>query len=79
MEPFPQTFNEVIAAYEKKAGKDIQITHITRETLAEKAAAGDYFSEFFLDVDVNGAEVARPLDNDLFPGWNPKKVLDAIA
>ena len=79
VEVFPQTFNEVVAAYEKTAGKKIQVTHITREAVAEKAAAGDEFSEFFREVDVNGAEVARPLDNELFPGWNPKKVLDVIA
>ena len=60
-------------------GKKIQVTHITREALTEKAARGDIISEFLHEMDVNGGEVTRPLDNDLFPGWNPKKVLDVIV
>lgn len=73
------TPNEIIAAYEKKTGKEIEVTRIPSEVLAEKAAAGDLFSLFYHDMDVNGGEVGAPLDNDLFPTWNPKKVLDVIS
>ena len=73
-----QTYNEVIAAHEQRSGKKVEVTRIPREVLAEKAAAGDLFSTFYYDMDVNGGEVGIPLDNDLFPGWNPKKVLDVI-
>ena len=68
----------MVAAYEEKTGKKLEVTRIPREVLAEKGAAGDLYSLFHHDLDVNGGEVGEPLDNDLFSGWNPKKVLDAI-
>jgi hypothetical protein len=55
------------------------VTRIPREALLEKAAAGDIYAAFYISLEVDGGEVGKPLDNDLFPGWNPKKVLDAIA
>lgn len=70
--------NEVIAAYEEKTGKKIEVTRKPREVLAEEAAAGDLFSAYYYAADIHGAEVGQPLDNDLFPGWNPKKVLEVI-
>jgi len=45
-----------VAAYEEKTGKKLEVTHILREVLAEKAAAGDIFSLFHHDMDVNGGE-----------------------
>lgn len=74
----PQTYHEVIAAYEKRTGKKLEVTHTPREVLAERAAAGDLVSGSHHNMDVNEGEVGKPLDNDLFPGWNPKKVLDVI-
>ena len=74
-----QTFNEVIAAYEKKTGKNVEATRIPREVLLERAAAGDIFAAVYHSLEVYGTEVGKPLDNDLFPGWNPKKVLDVIS
>jgi hypothetical protein len=47
--------------------------------LAENAAAGDLFAAYYYAADVYGGEVGEPLTNDLFPGWNPKKVLDVIT
>ena len=38
-----QTYNEAIAAYEKKAVKKLEVTRIHREVLTEKAATGDTF------------------------------------
>jgi len=72
------TYNELVVAYEEKTGKKLEVTRIPREVLAEKAAAGDLFAMFYREMDVNGGEVGKPLDNDLFPSWNPKKVLDII-
>lgn len=74
-----QTFNEAIAAYESQTGKKVEVTHVPREVLAEKAAAGDLLSTFYYDVDMNGGEVGKPLDNELFLDWNPKKVLEIIS
>jgi hypothetical protein len=70
--------NEVIAAYEERTGKKIDVTRTPREVLVQKAAAGDLFSAYYVAADVYGSEVGQPLDNDLFPGWNPKKVLEVI-
>jgi len=73
------TYNEVIEAYEKKTGKKVEVTRIPRETLTERAAAGDMLAASYYNMDVHGGEVGEPLDNDLFPDWNPKKVLDVIS
>lgn len=70
--------NEIIAAYEEKTGKKIEVTRTPKELLAEKGAAGDLFSAYYYAADVHGSEVGQPLNNDLFPGWNPKKVLEII-
>lgn len=70
--------NEVIAAYEEKTGKKIEVTRTPREVLVEKAHTGDLFSAYYYAADVYGSEVGQPLDNDLFPAWNPKKVLQVI-
>lgn len=70
--------NEIIAAYKKKTGKEIEVTRTPREVLTQKAAAGDLFAAYYYAADVYGSEVGQPLDNDLYPGWNPKKVLEVI-
>jgi len=72
------TFNEIIAAYEKKTGKKIEITRTPREVLAENTAAGDLSSAFYYAADVHGGEVGKPLTNDLFPGWNPRRFLISL-
>ena len=74
-----QTYNEAIAAYEQISGKKVEVARIPREVLAGRAVAGDLFSAFYYNMDVNGGEVGILPDNDLFPGWNPKKVLDVIS
>ena len=71
--------NEIITTYERKTGKKIEVTRIPREALAESVAAGDLNSAFYHAADAYGAEVGKPLTNDLFPGWNPKKVFDVIS
>jgi hypothetical protein len=57
----------------------LEVTRIPREVLAKEAREGDIVSSIFHDWDVSGATVGTRLDNDLFPGWNPKKVIDAIT
>ena len=74
-----QTFNELFAAYEKKTGKKVEVTRTPLEDLPDKAAAGDMYAAFYHDLDTRGGTVGEPLDNDLFPDWNPKKVFDAIS
>lgn len=70
--------NEIIAAYERKTGTKIEVTRKPREVLAKEAADGDLFSAYYYAADVYGSEVGQPLDNHLFPDWNPKKVLEVI-
>ena len=55
------------------------MTRIPREALPERVAAGDISAGIYHSLDVYGGEVGKPLDNALFPGWNPKKVLDVIS
>jgi hypothetical protein len=47
--------------------------------LAEKASKGDFVSFLFHEWDLRGATAGSPLTNDLYPNWNPKSVIDAIA
>jgi len=73
------TFNKIAADYEAKTGKKLEITRTSREVLAERASEGDLKSFLFQEWDLHGGTVGSPLTNDLFPGWNPKSVVDAIT
>jgi len=49
------------------------------EELAESASKGDVVAFLYYEWDLHGGLVGFPLSNDLYPGWNPKSVVDAIA
>ena len=74
-----QTYNKIIAAYEAKTGQKLEVTRTSREVLAEKASKGDLNAFLLHEWDIRGATVGTPLTNDLYPDWNPKSVIDAIA
>ena len=74
-----QTYNEIIAAYENKTGKKVEVTRIPKEALLERAAAGEMFAALYYSLEEYGGVVGKPLDSDLFLDWNPKKVLDVIS
>jgi len=73
------TFNKIVADYEGKTGKKLEVTRTPREVLAESASKGDIVSFLYHEWDIYGGVVGAPLSQDLYPGWNPKSVVDAIA
>lgn len=47
--------------------------------MAERASQGDIMAFVTHEWDVRGGTVGTPLTNDLYPGWNPKTVIEAIV
>jgi len=75
------TFNEVIARYQAKTGKELEVTYTPREVLQERLSKNprDFLSFLKLIYDKGEGISGTELDNSEWPEWNPKKVLDVIA
>ncbi|KAI0347204.1 NAD-P-binding protein [Trametopsis cervina] len=77
------SFNEILAAYEARTGKKLDVTRVSREELEERVKNNpdDFVASLLLRWDRGEANVGTsgPLSLDLFPDWNPKKVVDVIA
>ncbi|EJU01466.1 NADP-binding protein [Dacryopinax primogenitus] len=73
---------EVIAEYEKRTGKKVEITYRTLEGLKASAAANpfDFPSLLWLTVEDNQGVIGAPDEVNLykFPGWEPTKAIDFI-
>jgi len=73
-----QAFDEIVKAYESKTGKPIDVIRLSSEEIKKKEEAGDLLGILYSDWENGNGVVGEP-NNDLYPGWNPKKVIDAIA
>ncbi|TFY63177.1 hypothetical protein EVG20_g6417 [Dentipellis fragilis] len=77
------SFNDVVKQYEAKTGKKVDITYRSIADLqaAIKANGQDFASVLHLSWAQGGGVVGKPeeLSNGLYPGWNPKKVIEVIA
>ena len=75
-----QSFNDIVAAYEKKHGVSVKIRSTPVEELKEAVAKNpdDVLRSLRLAWALGVGTVGFPLDNDLFPGWNPKPVIHYI-
>lgn len=70
----------MVAAYEAKTGKKLEVTHTPRselENILEKNPE-DFVTRLRLSWDIGGGVVGDEIDNNLWPEWNPKKVLDIL-
>lgn len=78
-----KTFNEIIAGYEKKTGKKIDLSHTSQDALKENIVKNphDFLSDLRLSWDLGHGTIGGngETDNGLWPQWNPKKVLDILA
>lgn len=76
-----QSFNEIISAYEKKTGKKQVVTYTSTDQLKENIAKNpeDVVSTLQLTFELGYGVVGKDIDNDVWPIWNPKKVLEIIA
>lgn len=70
-----QTFNEVLRSYQEKSGKTLKINHILPEELEKRS---DFTAALTLSWDKGEGVVGDTLHNDLYPAWNPKKVLEYL-
>jgi len=70
------TFNEIIKSYQVKTGKVLEVNHISPSELEKRS---DFAAVITLRWERGEGVVGDPVDNDLYPGWNPKKVLEYIA
>ena len=73
-----QTFDEIVKTYESKVGKPLDVIRLSSEEIKKKQEAGDLLGILYSDWENGNGVIGEP-DNDLYPGWNPKKVIDAIA
>ena len=71
-----QTFNAIMKSYQDKTGKTLEINHIPPSELEKRP---DIVAIITLCWERGEGVVGEPLDNDLYPGWNPKKALEYIA
>ncbi|KZV68773.1 NAD-P-binding protein [Peniophora sp. CONT] len=71
------SFNEIFTAYEKKHGVKLQVKYSSVEELEEKVRANPHDVASFLHLAwaQGQGSVGSPLDNDAFPGWNPRPVI----
>jgi len=63
-------------SYQEKTGKTLEIIHIPPSKLEKRT---DFAAGIALRWEKGEGVVGDPVDNDLYPGWNPKKVLEYIA
>jgi hypothetical protein len=68
-----------VSQYEAKTGKKIRVTHTPLSTLQENLTKNDHDLGSLLKIvwDIGSGVVGTP--TDVWPEWNPKKVLDVIA
>jgi hypothetical protein len=70
-----QTFNEILKFYQEKTGKALEISHIPPSELEKRPGLVSALAHRW---DMGDGVVGDNLDNDLYPGWNPKKAVDCI-
>ena len=71
-----QTFNEILKSYQEKTGKALEVNHIPPTELEKRS---DFAAVIALRWERGEGVVGDLVDNDLYPGWNPKKALECIA
>ncbi|KAF9649992.1 NAD(P)-binding protein [Thelephora ganbajun] len=76
MEGERTTLNEILRSYQEKTGKSLEINYITPEELEKRT---DFAAAIALRWEKGEGVVGDTVDNDLYPGWNPKKALEYIA
>ena len=69
--------NEIFEAYEKKYKVKLQVKYTPIEELQEnvRKSPQDIASFLHAVIGTGGTAVGSQVDNDLFPGWNPKPVV----
>jgi hypothetical protein len=70
-----------VKAYEAKSGKTLDVTRRPQSALHEAIAKNpaDFLSFLLLEWDIGKGAVGEPLDNNLFPEWNPTKAVDIVS
>ena len=53
----------------------LDVTRLSSEELEERAKAGEFLGTLYYKYERGYGTVGEP-DNELYPGWNPKKVAD---
>ncbi|KAI0258374.1 NAD-binding protein [Gloeopeniophorella convolvens] len=74
-----KSFNEVFQQYEAKTGKKLDVTYTSVSELDAKLAANPHDPASFLHRNFATAGPLQPLNNDLYPEWNPSSVVDNIV
>lgn len=79
-----QSFNQIFEEYEKRTGKKIDVTYHSIEDLkvaVERNPRGEFVRALHWMWAIGDGLVGGQdqLSNGLFPGWDPKKVIDVVA
>ena len=75
-----QSLNKAFAAYEEKYDVKLQVKYTSVDELKENVEknAHDILSFVHLKMATGDVVVGSPLDNQLFPDWNPKPVSEYV-
>ncbi|KAH9055465.1 NAD-P-binding protein [Lactarius vividus] len=73
------TFNEVFKGYEERTGKKLDVTYRSLDSLRAKVAKNPYDLDAYFHINWATDGLNGKPDNDLYPEWNPTKVLDTAA
>ncbi|CAE6492420.1 unnamed protein product [Rhizoctonia solani] len=75
-----KTANEVVALWEDKHKTKLQVTYHPIQELHDRIAAnpGDVLGAVMRETASGRSRVPEPLSNDLYPGWNPKPIVDVL-
>jgi hypothetical protein len=73
-----KSFNEIFKAYEEKAGRKLQVTYIPVSELDARLAANPKDLVAYLHKFWATAGPFHQPDVDLYPDWNPSRMIDNL-
>lgn len=76
MEGERSTWNKLLREYQEKTGKTLEITHTPPSELESRS---DHISVLTLRWERGEGVVGDQIDNDVYPGWNPKKAVENLV
>ncbi|KAH9171186.1 NAD-P-binding protein [Lactarius sanguifluus] len=73
------TFNEIFKGYEERTGKKLDVNYRSLDSLRAKLAENPYDLDAYFHIGWATDGLNGKPDNDLYPEWNPTKVIDTAA
>lgn len=77
-----QSLNQILTSYQTRTSTTLSITHVPSSSLQARVEKDPEDFAWMLVLWVEGfanVEKTGPLAGELFPGWNPRGVVDVLA